>query len=191
MCPLSRGLRCGRWGVSPQGMAYPPNSPINRQVKAPCWDVFSDILNPGMNCFRRREMHGVCSAWWDWKWLKGKAWTACGEKQVPAPTWGNFQKPCSLSPLSEKAKPTPPWIFHLLFHSFDKYLLSTCHVDRVTQLKIKRLILINQKSRAYLLWLLVVIYWATRHRRQGIQTSGEDFGVIIGVRGIWQGSCGR
>ena len=47
-----------------------------------------------------------------------------------------------------KSKPNPFWISFI--HLFDNYL-NTCYVDRITHLEKKRLILINQELRAYLL----------------------------------------
>lgn len=68
---------------------------------------------------------------------------ACNPKQIPAPTWGNFQQMCSLSLISEKANPIPLG-FHSFFHPSDHYLLNTCYVDRITHLEMKRHVLINQ-----------------------------------------------
>lgn len=75
---------------------------------------------------------------------------ACNQKQIPALTWDNFQQICSLSLISEKTNPIPLG-FHSFFHSFDKYLSNTYYVDRITHLEMKRLILINQELRVYLL----------------------------------------
>lgn len=83
-------------GSLPRVTAHPLDDPVLWTNKRSCWDVFGDILNPGMNYLPRWEMDGVHNTWW----LKWKEWVACNQKQIPSLTGDGFQQMCSFTLIS-------------------------------------------------------------------------------------------